>query len=99
MKIATEISQLQYNFEVPIAKLQLVDRLGYDVVFASENAGSDIFTPLAYSLACTKRLGVGTSLAVTSARTPACTASPRRSAISTAAGSRPARWADGIATP
>jgi alkanesulfonate monooxygenase SsuD/methylene tetrahydromethanopterin reductase-like flavin-dependent oxidoreductase (luciferase family) len=74
MKLATEISQLQYSFEVPVAKLQLVDRLGYDLVFASENAGSDIFTPLAYSLACTKRLGVGTSLAVTSARTPACTA-------------------------
>jgi len=75
MKLATEISQLQYSFEVPEAKLKLVDRLGYDLVFASENAGSDIFTPLAYSLAITERLGVGTSLAVTSARSPACTAS------------------------
>jgi alkanesulfonate monooxygenase SsuD/methylene tetrahydromethanopterin reductase-like flavin-dependent oxidoreductase (luciferase family) len=74
VKLATEISQLQYNFEIPVAKLNLVDRLGYDMVFSSENTGSDIFTPLAYTLACTKRIGVGASLAVTSARSPACTA-------------------------
>jgi len=75
MQLATEISQLQHRFEVPVEKLKLVDRLGYDLVFTSENTGSDIFTPLGYVLACTGRIGVGASLAVTAARSPACTAS------------------------
>jgi F420-dependent oxidoreductase-like protein len=75
MQLATEISQLQHRFEIPVEKLKLVDRLGYDLVFTSENTGSDVFTPLGYVLACTERIGVGASLAVTAARSPACTAS------------------------
>ncbi len=74
MQLATEISQLQRRYEIPHEKIRLVDRIGYDVVFTSENTGSDIFTPLGYVLAMTERIGVGASIAVTAARSPACTA-------------------------
>jgi hypothetical protein len=42
VQLATEISQLQYEFEIPVEKLRLVDRLGYDAVFTSENVGSGL---------------------------------------------------------
>lgn len=74
MKLAIEIDQRQVDFAVPVERIQLADRLGYDFVFSSENTGSDVMTPLGFTLAITKRIGVATSLAVTSARTPTAAA-------------------------
>lgn len=75
MKLATEIRHLLPRIRVPLDTIRMLDRIGYDVVFTSENTGSDVMTPLGYVLAATERIGVGTSLAVTSARSPAAAAS------------------------
>lgn len=74
MKLATEIDHLRPRIDVPIERIKKLDRMGYDAVFTSENTGSDVMTPLGYILGFTDRIGVGTSIAVTAARSPAATA-------------------------
>ncbi len=50
------------------------ERLGYDIAFTAEAWGSDVFTPLTWIAAHTKRIRLGTAVAQLSARTPAATA-------------------------
>ncbi|MFP8874997.1 MAG: LLM class flavin-dependent oxidoreductase, partial [Myxococcota bacterium] len=50
------------------------ETLGYDCVFTAEAWGSDVFTPLAWIGARTKRIRLGTGIAQIAARTPAATA-------------------------
>lgn len=50
------------------------ERLGFDCVFTAESWGSDVFTPLAWIGAHTKRIRLGTGIAQIAARTPASTA-------------------------
>lgn len=53
---------------------QEAERLGYDAVFTAEAWGSDVFTPLAWIGAHTKRIRLGTGIAQLSARAPTATA-------------------------
>lgn len=68
MKIGIEIDWQRRRFDVNRGRLQLADRLGYDMVFAAEFTGSDALTPLGYVLGCTDRIGVGTRIAQNTAR-------------------------------
>lgn len=74
MKLGIEIDWQKRNFVINRERLQLVDELGYDVVFCAEGSGNDAITPLGYVLGCTRRIGVGTRVISTPARTPAMTA-------------------------
>jgi F420-dependent oxidoreductase-like protein len=53
---------------------QEAERLGYDAVFTAEAWGSDVFTPLAWIGAHTRRIRLGTGIAQLSARAPTATA-------------------------
>jgi len=69
MKIAIEIDWQRRRFDVNRERIELVDRLGYDMVFTAEANGSDALTPLGYVLAATKRIGLGTRVAQNTSRT------------------------------
>ena len=62
------------DVELPVARVQLAERLGYDSVWTAEAYGADALTPLAYLAASTRRIKLATGVVQISARTPAATA-------------------------
>ncbi len=62
------------QIQLPLEKVKLVERLGYDSVWAAEAYGSDAITPLAYLAAKTERIRLGTGIIQLAGRTPAMTA-------------------------
>ncbi|MDQ1462374.1 MAG: hypothetical protein QOI08_3858 [Actinomycetota bacterium] len=62
------------DVKLPIARVQLAERLGYDSVWTAEAYGADALTPLAYLAAVTSRIKLATGVVQISARTPAATA-------------------------
>jgi len=74
MKIGIEIDFQRKRFSVPVERVQLADRLGYDMCFAAEANGSDAFTALGFVAGVTSQIGLGTRIVQTMARTPAATA-------------------------
>jgi F420-dependent oxidoreductase-like protein len=62
------------DVEVPVARVQLAERLGFDSVWTAEAYGADALTPLAYLAAVTTRIRLATGVVQISARTPAATA-------------------------
>ena len=79
MKLGIEIDWQSRHFHVPLERLRLADKLGYDMVFTAEANGSDAISPLGYILGVTERIGVGTHIAQTIGRSPAALATTRRS--------------------
>ena len=59
---------------VPVERVLLAERLGYDSVWTAEAYGADALTPLAYLAAVTSRITLATGVVQISARTPAATA-------------------------
>src|SRR5262245_11094486 len=59
------------DLRVPIERVQLAERLGYDSVWTAEAYGSDAITPLAYIAAHTERIRLGTAVIQLAGRTPA----------------------------
>lgn len=70
MKLGIELDWQSRHFHVPLERLKLADRIGYDVVFTAELNGSDALTPLGYVLGVTERIGLGTHIAQTVGRSP-----------------------------
>jgi F420-dependent oxidoreductase-like protein len=62
------------DVKLPVARVQLAERLGYDSVWTAEAYGADALTPLAYLAAVTERIKLATGVVQISARTPAATA-------------------------
>jgi F420-dependent oxidoreductase-like protein len=62
------------DVKLPVARVQLAERLGYDSVWTAEAYGADALTPLAYLAAVTDRIKLATGVVQISARTPAATA-------------------------
>lgn len=62
------------HLEVPVERVQLVERLGYHSVWTAEAYGSDAMTPLAYLAAHTSRIKLATGVVQLAARTPTATA-------------------------
>jgi F420-dependent oxidoreductase-like protein len=59
---------------LPVQRVQLAERLGYDSIWSSEAYGADAITPLAHLGALTSRIRLATSVVQISARTPTATA-------------------------
>ena len=62
------------DLSLPVARVQLAERLGYDSVWTAEAYGADALTPLAYLAASTSRIKLATGVVQISARSPAATA-------------------------
>ena len=60
--------------EVPVAAVQLAERLGYHSVWTAEAYGADALSPLAFLAAHTRRIKLATGVVQIDARTPAATA-------------------------
>jgi alkanesulfonate monooxygenase SsuD/methylene tetrahydromethanopterin reductase-like flavin-dependent oxidoreductase (luciferase family) len=74
IELATEVRWQDRRFEVPMERIMLSEKLGYDAVFTAEGFGSESLTPLGYIAAHTKRLKLGTRVSQVTARTPAMAA-------------------------
>ena len=74
MKLGISIGYSGADMRLPIERVLLAERLGYDSVWTAEAYGSDAITPLAYIAALTKRIRLGTGIIQLAARTPAATA-------------------------
>ena len=62
------------TLEMPVARVQLAESLGFHSVWTAEAYGSDALSPLAYLAAVTTRIKLGTGVVQIAARTPAATA-------------------------
>lgn len=56
---------------LPMEKILLAEKLGFDSVWTAEAYGSDAVTPLAFIAGHTKRIRLGTGIMQLAARTPA----------------------------
>ncbi len=74
MKLGLSIGYSGAHLDLPVARVQLAERLGYDSVWTAEAYGSDALTPLAYLAAVTRRIRLGTGIMQLAARTPAAAA-------------------------
>ncbi|MDA0365915.1 MAG: LLM class F420-dependent oxidoreductase [Chloroflexi bacterium] len=74
MKLGIGVGYSGAEMRLPVEKVQLAERLGYDSVWSAEAYGSDAITPLAYLAAVTSRIRLGTGIIQLAARTPAATA-------------------------
>ena len=62
------------SLEVPVAAVQLAERLGYHSVWTAEAYGADALSPLAYLAAHTRCIKLATGVVQIDARTPAAAA-------------------------
>ena len=71
MKLGLSIGYSGGEMRLPIEKVQLAERLGYDSVWTAEAYGSDALSPLAFLAAKTERIRLGTGVIQLAGRTPA----------------------------
>ena len=74
MKLGLSLGYSGRDMHLPVERVQLAERLGYDSVWTAEAYGSDALTPLAYLAAVTKHIRLGTGIIQLSGRTPAMAA-------------------------
>ena len=74
MKLGLSIGYSGAELRLPVDKVLLAERLGFDSVWTAEAYGSDAITPLAYLAAVTKRIRLGTGIMQLAARPPASAA-------------------------
>ncbi len=74
MELGTEIRWQDRLFEMPMERILLSERLGYDAVFTAEGWGSECFIPLGYVAGHTTQLKLGTRVARLTARSAVTTA-------------------------
>ena len=70
MKLGLSIGYSGAELKLPVEKVQLAEKLGFDSVWTAEAYGSDAITPLAYLAAVTKRIRLGTGIMQLAARPP-----------------------------
>jgi F420-dependent oxidoreductase-like protein len=71
MKLGLSLGYSGPQLKIPLEKVKLAERLGYDSVWTAEAYGSDAITPLAYIAAHTERIRLGTGVIQLAGRTPA----------------------------
>ncbi len=71
MKLGLMLGYSGGQLDIPVEKVQLAERLGYDSVWTAEAYGSDALTPLAYLAGKTERIRLGTAVMQLAGRTPA----------------------------
>ena len=74
MKLGLSIGYSGAQLRLPVERVQLAERLGFDSVWTAEAYGSDAVTPLAFLAAVTTRIRLGTGIMQLAARTPAAAA-------------------------
>jgi F420-dependent oxidoreductase-like protein len=74
MKLGLSIGYSGAELRLPVERVVLAERLGFDSVWTAEAYGSDAITPLAYLAALTQRIRLGTGIMQLAARTPAAAA-------------------------
>ncbi len=74
IELATEVRWQDRRFEVPLQRILLSEKLGYDAVFTAEGYGSESLVPLGYIAAHTRRLKLGTRIMQVTGRAPAMAA-------------------------
>lgn len=74
MKLGLMIGYSGAQMNLPVERVQLAEKLGFDSVWTAEAYGSDATSPLAYLAAVTKRIRLGTAIMQIAARTPAMAA-------------------------
>jgi alkanesulfonate monooxygenase SsuD/methylene tetrahydromethanopterin reductase-like flavin-dependent oxidoreductase (luciferase family) len=74
IELGTEVRWQDRRFEVPMERILLSEKLGYDAVFTAEGYGSESLVPLGYIAAHTRRLKLGTRVSQVTARSPAIAA-------------------------
>src|SRR6266542_2467253 len=70
MKLGLSIGYSGAELTLPVEKVLLAERLGFDSVWTAEAYGSDAISPLAYLAAVTKRIRLGTGIMQLAARPP-----------------------------
>lgn len=88
MKLGISVGYSGAQMSLPIDKILLAERLGYDSVWTAEAYGSDAITPLAYIAALTSKIRLGTGIIQVAARTPAATAMEVQTVDALAGGGR-----------
>ena len=71
MKLGLMLGYSGGAMKLPVEKVQLAERLGYDTVWTAEAYGSDALSPLAFLAAKTERIRLGTAVIQLAGRTPA----------------------------
>ena len=71
MKLGLELGYSGAKMALPMDLILRAEELGFDSVWTAESYGSDVFSPLAYIAALTKRIRLCTGIAQLAARTPA----------------------------
>jgi alkanesulfonate monooxygenase SsuD/methylene tetrahydromethanopterin reductase-like flavin-dependent oxidoreductase (luciferase family) len=74
MKLALAIGYSGAELRIPIERVKLAERLGYDSVWTAEAYGSDAMTPLAWIAAQTDRIRLGTGIMQLAGRAPSMAA-------------------------
>jgi F420-dependent oxidoreductase-like protein len=88
MKLGLALPWANPKVQLPVERVQLAERLGFDSVWTAEIYGQDAITPLAYLAAKTERIRLGTAVIQAAARTPAATALAMATVDQLAGGSR-----------
>src|ERR1700741_2646376 len=89
MKLGLSIGYSGAELKLPVEKILLAERLGFDSVWTAEAYGSDAITPPAYLAALTKRIRLGTGIMQLAARPPAPAALAARTVDALPDGGRP----------
>ena len=71
MKLGLMLGYSGADLKIPLERVKLAERLGYDSVWTAEAYGSDAITPLAYIAGHTERIRLGTAVIQLAGRTPA----------------------------
>jgi alkanesulfonate monooxygenase SsuD/methylene tetrahydromethanopterin reductase-like flavin-dependent oxidoreductase (luciferase family) len=71
IELATEVRWQDRRFEVPIERILLSEKLGYDAVFTPEGFGSECLVPAGYIAAHVKSMKIGTRILQVTGRPPA----------------------------
>ena len=88
MKLGLALGYSGAEMRLPVERVLMAERLGYDSVWTAEAYGSDAISPLAYLAAVTKRIHLGTGIIQLAARTPAATAMAAQTVDALAGGNR-----------
>jgi F420-dependent oxidoreductase-like protein len=74
MRLGLALPWANPRVTLPVERVLLAERLGFDSVWTAEIYGQDAISPLAYLAAKTHRIRLGTAVIQAAARTPAATA-------------------------
>jgi F420-dependent oxidoreductase-like protein len=88
MKLGLSLGYSGAEMRLPVDKVLLAERLGFDSVWTAEAYGSDAITPLAYLAALTTRIRLGTGIMQLAARPPAAAAMAAGTLAALAGGDR-----------